>query len=110
MSSRPENPLKWVLVANVLQTTQTAEVGAKHWPAGGGEERGGKLWEAEEGLFFPLFLRVLLKDFLAVQWLRLHAPNAGGLDLVPGQGTRSHMLQLKIPRAALKIEDPVCRR
>ena len=25
------------------------------------------------------------------QWLRLHAPNAGGLGLIPGQGTRSHM-------------------
>ena len=23
-----------------------------------------------------------------VQWLRLHAPNAGGLSLIPGQGTR----------------------
>ena len=27
---------------------------------------------------------------LVVQWLRLHAPNAGGLGLIPGQGTRSH--------------------
>ena len=25
------------------------------------------------------------------QWLRLHAPNAGGPGLIPGQGTRSHM-------------------
>ena len=55
MSSRPENPLRWVLVANVLQTTQTAEVGAKHRRAGGGEERGGKFWEAEEGFFFLCF-------------------------------------------------------
>ena len=23
-----------------------------------------------------------------VQWLRLHAPNAGGPDLIPGQGTK----------------------
>ena len=29
-----------------------------------------------------------------VQWLRLRAPNAGGLGSIPGQGTRSHMLQL----------------
>ena len=28
---------------------------------------------------------------LAVQWLRLHAPNAGGMGSIPGQGTRSHM-------------------
>ena len=26
-----------------------------------------------------------------VQWLRFHAPNAGGLGSIPGQGTRSHM-------------------
>ena len=32
---------------------------------------------------------------LVVQWLRLHAPSAGGLGLIPGQGARSHMLQLK---------------
>ncbi|TEA38685.1 hypothetical protein DBR06_SOUSAS610021, partial [Sousa chinensis] len=47
---------------------------------------------------------------LVVQWLRLRAPNSGGLDSIPGQGTGSHMLQLrvrmlqlKIPRAATKI-------
>ncbi|TEA42709.1 hypothetical protein DBR06_SOUSAS1610227, partial [Sousa chinensis] len=26
---------------------------------------------------------------LVVQWLRLHAPNTGGLGSIPGQGTRS---------------------
>ena len=30
-----------------------------------------------------------------VQWLRLCALNAGGPGLIPGQGTRSHMLQLR---------------
>ena len=35
---------------------------------------------------------------LVVQWLRLHAPNAGDLDSIPGQGTGPHMLQLKIPK------------
>ena len=25
------------------------------------------------------------------QWIRLCAPNAGGLGSIPGQGTRSHM-------------------
>ena len=29
-----------------------------------------------------------------VQWLGLHIPNVGGLCLILGQGTRSHMLQL----------------
>ena len=30
-----------------------------------------------------------------VQWLGLHAPKAGGLGLIPGQGTRSHKWQLQ---------------
>ena len=50
---------------------------------------------------------------LVVQWLRLHAPNAGALGSIPGQETinRSHMLQLrvgmpkqKIPQAAFKTQ------
>ena len=51
--------------------------------------------------------------FLVIQWLRLHTPNAGGLDSIPGQGTRSHILQLrvhrpqlKVPQATRKTEDP----
>ena len=36
---------------------------------------------------------------LVAQWLRLQAPNAGGLGLIPGQGTRSRMPQLR-PGAA----------
>ena len=31
---------------------------------------------------------------LVVQWPRLQVPNAAKLGLIPGQGTRSHMLQL----------------
>ena len=55
---------------------------------------------------------VLLREFsktepggtlLVVQWLRFHTPNAGGPGLIPGQGIRSHMPQLKIPHAATKI-------
>ena len=38
------------------------------------------------------------------QWLRRHAASAGGLSLIPGQGARSHMPQLKIPRAGTKIQ------
>ena len=33
---------------------------------------------------------------LVVQWLRLHAAKAGGLDSIPGQGTRSHILKLRV--------------
>ena len=36
---------------------------------------------------------------LVVQWLRLHAPSASVLGLIPGWGTGSHMLSL---------EDPAC--
>ena len=32
---------------------------------------------------------------LVVQWVRIHTPNAGGQDSIPGWGTRSHMLQLR---------------
>ena len=43
----------------------------------------------------------ILKDrtSLVAQGLRLHAPNAGHPDMIPGQGTRFHILQLK-PGAA----------
>ena len=30
-----------------------------------------------------------------VQWLRFCAPNAGGTGLIPDQGTKSHMTQLR---------------
>ena len=38
---------------------------------------------------------ISLEASLVVQWLRFCAPNAGGLGLIPGQGTRFHMLQLR---------------
>ena len=31
-----------------------------------------------------------------VQWLGLHSPSAGGLVSIPGQGTRSHVRQLRV--------------
>ena len=37
-----------------------------------------------------------------VQWLRLYPPSAEGLGAIPGQGNRSHMLQLKISYAVTK--------
>ena len=47
---------------------------------------------------------------LVAQWLRLHTPNIGDPGSIPGQGTRSHVLQLgvhmpqrKILHAAMKI-------
>ena len=35
-------------------------------------------------------------DFPVVQWLRPHTSKAGGLGLIAGQGTRSHMPQLRV--------------
>ena len=32
---------------------------------------------------------------LVVQWLKLRAPNTGGPGSIPGQGTRSHVVQLR---------------
>ncbi|TEA29141.1 hypothetical protein DBR06_SOUSAS10510114, partial [Sousa chinensis] len=43
---------------------------------------------------------------LVGQWVRLHAPNAGGSGSIPSQGTISHMPQLRSPRAPTK--DPAC--
>ena len=45
---------------------------------------------------------MLLGTFPVVQWLRLCTPNAGGPGSIPGQGTRSHMVQLKILHATTK--------
>ena len=45
--------------------------------------------------------------------VRRHAPNVGGLGLIPGQGTtpsmvqlRIHRTKLKVPHATTKTEDP----
>ena len=35
-------------------------------------------------------------SLVVIQWLRLHAPNTGGQGSNPGQGTRFHMLQLRV--------------
>ena len=37
----------------------------------------------------------LLREFPGVQWRRLWAPKGGSLDSIPGQGARSHRLQLR---------------
>ncbi|TEA36653.1 hypothetical protein DBR06_SOUSAS310034, partial [Sousa chinensis] len=39
---------------------------------------------------------------LVAQWLRLHAPNAGGPGSISGQGIRSHMPQLRVRMLQLK--------
>ena len=44
----------------------------------------------------------LLGTSLVVQWLRLLVPNARGWGLIPGQGTRSQVPQLRIHMPQLK--------
>ena len=39
---------------------------------------------------------------MVVQWLRLCTPNATGLGPIPGQGTRSHLPQLRVSMPQLK--------
>ena len=46
-------------------------------------------------LIFELEISILSGISLVALWLRLHTPNVGGLDLIPPQRTRSHMLQLR---------------
>ena len=50
-------------------------------------------------------LKLLEDDLLAfpsVQWLRLCAPNAGSLGLIPGQENRPRMLQLRVHMLQLR--------
>ena len=56
----------------------------------------------------------ITRTSLGVQWLRLHVTDAEDLGSIPGQRTRSHGLQLKVPHASTgdpecckKIRDPV---
>ena len=44
---------------------------------------------------FEIEISILSGISLVALWLRLHTPNVGGLDLIPPQRTRSHMLQLR---------------
>ena len=43
------------------------------------------------------YIYLKFRTFLVAQWLRLQVPFAGGPGLVPDQGTRSHVLQLRDP-------------
>ena len=40
-----------------------------------------------------------------VQWVRLPATNAGILSSIPGQGTRSSMIQLRVHMLQLKSQE-----
>ena len=51
---------------------------------------------------------IFLGTSLIIQWVRLHAPNAGGPASIPDQGTRSRMhASTKSLKATTK--DPACQ-
>ena len=52
--------------------------------------------------FVHVSLANLNMVFRVLLWLRFHILNAGDPGSIPGQGTRSHMLQLR-PRATKEI-------
>ena len=68
--------------------------------------KGVHTWGSCFGSEFPHDRRLWQGTSLVVQWLSLHAPNAGGLGLVPSQGTRAHMPQLRVLTPQLK--DTTC--
>ena len=43
---------------------------------------------------------------LMVQWLKLHAPNAGGPGSIPSQRTRSYIAQLRVHILQLRFQMP----
>ena len=49
-----------------------------------------------------------LRDFLVVQWLRLHTPNAEGLEFDPRSGKQITHATTKSPHALTKMDDPTC--
>ena len=46
--------------------------------------------------FWHIFKRFSSGSSLVIQSLRFHPPTAGSPGSIPGQGTRSHMLQLRV--------------
>ena len=45
---------------------------------------------------------MVIRTSLVIQWLRFRTPNAEGPGLIPVQGTRSHMPQLRGSHATAK--------
>ena len=67
------------------------------------------LFPCHKILFFPNHWKAQGSS-LEVQWVRLHAPNAGGPGLIPGRGTMSHMPQLRSLNATTKRSYVLQRR
>ena len=59
-------------------------------------------YETELEKKISLAFNLKLKDFPGGLVLRFHAPNARGLGLIPGQGTKFHRLQLRVHMLQLR--------
>ena len=60
-------------------------------------------WRGGEGMLTERNESVSDKGLFWVQWRRTHVPNAGGLGLIPGWGTRSHIPQLNVRMSLVKL-------
>ena len=58
-----------------------------------------------EILVKSMVLKVPSWDFPGSPVAKTPFPSAVGLGLIPGQGTRSHMLQIKIPYSMTKTQE-----
>ena len=72
-------------------------------------DKGAKMAQLGNGICFKKLMlgnwvstckRMKLGTSLVIQWLRLCVPKAGGLGLIPDQGTRSLLSHLIRPMAA----------
>ena len=65
---------------------------------GKGREKKGEIENINEIILKIIIysFKELLWDFSMVQWLEPQAPNAGDPGLIPRQGIRAHMLQLRV--------------
>ena len=83
-----------------------------HRASGGRQEKGGKGLFTSYGGTKPRLLlpgSPTLKEpgtSLVIQWLRRHTPGAGGLRLIPGQGSRFPHAQLKVCMPQTEIHIP----
>ena len=64
----------------------------------------GRIKKKKNTWFVWTVIKRCLGTSLVVHQLRLRAPDAGGLDLIPGQGTRSHIPPLKILKAVTETQ------
>ena len=79
-------------ISSVLDQSSFQLYPYNHWP----------LPQAAVMLMTP-FTKATVGSSLVIQWLWLHTPTGGARVSIPGQGTRSHMSQLRVHKLQLNI-------